>query len=161
MVSVRDKSKSHIFAGVLVHPWLVLTAAHCIRRVEEIYVDSRSTWGERSKAWHDVRVEETFIHPNYTGRYNSGLEVALLKLFPGAFFEIEIPLIPRVERDHEHGQVTSLGWGSICFTGRNTTDQLQMTNALEVVPNHRCTSYPDIQDHQLCLHVPLPEDGTC
>lgn len=155
MAYLMDDHDSFICAAILVHPLFALSTAHCVKSLGPhlwVHIGGYSI-GETEQQVKSIK--EILIHPNYTFHNNMAFwDIALLKL-TSAVSGIKTPTIHRVRMLIYGRVVVALSWGSVPGSG-----DLQMVDALEAGPSHNCSSYPYIQDHQVCLETPPRHDDS-
>lgn len=145
--------KHELCYGTVIHPGYVLTAAHCVKYDMIAYIGDSPLSPNTADKW--IQIEETYLHPNYTGI--DSFDIAILKLSERPL--IKVPIIPKEALVITHSQVTIARWGIVDPETNKLAERLQVTHTLEVVPTHVCEQlFPNLLEHQFCLYSPANSD---
>jgi len=143
--------------GSIIHPYYILTAAHCIAstspRNERVSVGSLRFTGSVSPVpvYHEIRA--VYRHPSY----NAGTidyDVAILELVTPIQtnqFAAVVKLAPASSGDFSGQQTTVTGWGTTSEGG--SISQVLREVTLPVVTNSFCNNaYGNITPRMLCAY---------
>lgn len=164
MMLVMNEVKFH-GAGSLIHPKVVITAAHIIDRVDEKTLKVRG--GEHNiqstneKYPHvERKVENVVVHQNFTRR-NLRNNLALLVLTEAFTITAAISTIclPSPNFHFENATCVSSGWGKLKFSDKRNYQGGLRKVSLAVVPNGRCEDM--LRQTRLGLNFILHDNFLC
>lgn len=161
-----QRANRHYCGGTLIRENLVLTAGHCVDRLEasdiKVVINSQ-TRSQNDPQAEVIQATRINIHPNYfiTRNYISH-DFALLTLERASRIQpVELIAGENDPFQIANGQSLALGWGTTTEQGSLSSTLLELK--LPLVNADLCSvAYPDIlNDSMLCAGFPEGQRDTC
>lgn len=141
LVSVQDEFGGHKCTAVLIHPFWVLSAAHCVADNLELHIGAHSLTDTSSEGT-EIRIPEaTFVHEFWTGHALDGNDIVLFQLatasskMPAKIADESVAISP-------DDMLTIAGWGNNGIQ-RNVQEILQHATEVHMVELDSCRLQAD------------------
>ncbi|XP_059478438.1 phenoloxidase-activating factor 2 [Neocloeon triangulifer] len=151
--------------GALIHPQVVITAAHCVAGKDGQGLKIRAgEWDTQTKnelyPHQDRNVVQVLVHPEYYAGalYN---DVALLKLDApvNAADNVDVICLPEQGQNFDHSRCYASGWGKNVFGKEGEYQVILKKVELPVVPRQQCLQ--SLRKTRLGQHFRLHNSFVC
>ncbi|XP_057320830.1 chymotrypsin-2-like isoform X1 [Microplitis mediator] len=157
-VSLR-RQNSHFCGGAILNNRWVITAGHCVFRVNLVGVSVVMGTNTLSKGGDVYHPDLFIIHKNFNPRYN---DIALIRVSKEIKFnkKVQPVMLPATEPRFDHHRVTLSGWGRTQVNGK-IPDYLQEID-LWVISQLKCRIFFPITltSGNICT-LTVPGQGAC
>jgi len=139
-ISVQTPSGFHFCGGILISANIVITAAHCVKRGDNIYVKAGAHSKSSSSDGQRYKVQEIIQHNEYNKPRSLNNDIAILKI-GGSGIRLDSTAMPAClpPACHEWALDTEFivsGWGTLYFGGSSPDKLMQVT--VPIVEHGKC-----------------------